>query len=287
MSQHLAKLERELGVALINRTMRPAQLTPAGLHLRGRAQALFRDISELREMLLRYRDCDILELRLGIIESIADAIVPHLVTRLDGKVGDLSIMSGTSHPLIPDLLSGEIDIIITSENLDETPGLAVRPLLTEPFVFVVPPGFTPPKTWSDVAELAKSINLVRYSRRRRMGRSIDHIFDRFGIATHGSLHFDSSAALLDTVKHGQGWCVTTPLSIAASGLTRDDILVAPFPSSSPIRCVQVAWRGDRESPGFYTVLNICRDVVENVLMLEMRRNWPEIPSIHMADQEAA
>jgi DNA-binding transcriptional LysR family regulator len=287
VSQHLAKLERDLGVPLINRTMRPAQLTPAGLHLRGRALSLFRDISELRDMLLRYRDCDILELKLGIIESIADAVVPHLVTRLDGKVGDLSISSSTSNSLIPELMNGEIDMIVTSEILDDLPDLAIQPLLTEPFVLVLPPGHSAPKSWSDVNDLAQSLNLVRYTRHRRMSRAVAHVFERFGINIHGSLHFDTTNALLDTVRHGQGWGVTTPISIAAAGVKRDDITIAPFPSNAPIRCVQLAWRIDRETPAFRTVLGIFRDIIENVLMSEMRQNWPDIPTIHMADQQAA
>ncbi len=45
------------------------------------------EIANLQDGIARYKACDIPELRLGVIESIANALMPHLVRRLSASVG--------------------------------------------------------------------------------------------------------------------------------------------------------------------------------------------------------
>jgi DNA-binding transcriptional LysR family regulator len=276
VSQHLAKLERDLGVLLVDRSVRPQKITPAGDYLRQRGRKLFTELDDIRQGVGRFRENDIPELRIGMIESVAVALLPHLVNRLNGKVGDLALTSGTTHPLMPELLSGGFDMLVTSEQPAEGEGATSFPLLTEPVVLVMPKGTPVPRDWDEIAELAHKLDFVRYGRRRRIGRIVEHLFQRFGIETRGTLTLDSSFALLDRVRNGLGWAATTPLCIYGAGMDRNDIEIAPFPSMTPVRCINLVWMAERASGPSNLVARTCRDIFSDTIIPELRARAPGV-----------
>jgi len=270
VSQHLAKIERELGVQLVDRSVRPQQVTPAGHYLRQRARKLFGEFDDIRAGVARYRERDIPELHIGLVESIAVALLPHLVARIKSRVGSLSITSGTTHPLMPELRDGAFDMIVTTERPDGIDGAEMMPLLTEPLLMVLPNSQEPPQDWQGVAELAARLEFVRFGRKRRLSKLIDHQFSRFGIETHGTLEFDSSFAIIDRVRQGLGWAVSTPLCIFAAGVTGKDVSLVPFPSSTPMRCVNLVWMSERGSGPARLVGNACQGIFEDLIIPERR-----------------
>jgi len=274
VSQHLAKIERELGVQLVDRSIRPQQVTPAGHYLRQRARKLFAEFDDIRAGVARYRERDIPELHIGLVESIAVALLPHLVARIKTRVGSLSITSGTTHPLMPELRDGAFDMIVTTERPDGIDGAEMMPLLTEPLLMVLPNAEEAPQDWQAVAELAARLEFVRFGRKRRLSKLIDHQFSRFGIETHGTLEFDSSFAIIDRVRQGLGWAVSTPLCIMAAGVTSKDVTLVPFPSSTPVRCVNLVWMSERGSGPARLVGNACRGIFEELIIPELRARAP-------------
>ena len=276
VSQHLAKMERDLGVQLVDRSIRPQQVTAAGHYLRQRARKLFGELDDIRLGVSRYRESDIPELHIGIIESVAVALLPSLVTRLKGRVGTLSITSGTTHPLMPELREGSFDMIVTTEQPDGIDGAEVLPLLTEPLLLVLPRNVPAPQDWNEVADLAMRMEFVRYGRKRRVARLVEHQFERYGIETHGSLEFDSSFAIIDRVRQGFGWSVTTPLCLLAAGVTTQQVNLAPFPSTTPVRCISLVWMAERGSGPARLVGNACRGIFADLIAEELRARAPGI-----------
>ena len=276
VSQHLAKIERDLGVQLVDRSVRPQKITPAGDYLRMRGRKLFVELEDIRKGVGRFKESDIPELRIGMIESVAVALLPHLVDRLDGKVGNLSVTSGTTHPLLPELRAGGFDMLVTSEQSDEGDGTTSLPLMTEPLVMVLPKGTHHPRDWDEILALAKQLDFIPYGRKRRIGRLVEHLLERFGIELKGHLAFDSSFALLDRVNHGLGWAVTTPLCILGAGLDRTNIEIVPFPSSTPVRCVNLVWMAERASGPSHLVARTCRDIFQERLIPLLRDRAPGV-----------
>ena len=274
VSQHLAKIERELGVQLVDRSVRPQQVTHAGHYLRQRARKLFAEFDEIRAGVARFKERDIPELHIGLVESIAVALLPHLVARIKTRVGSLSITSGTTHPLMPELRDGAFDMIVTTELPDGIDGAEMMPLLTEPLLLVLPNSEAPPQDWQGVAELAARLEFVRFGRKRRLSRLIDHQFARFGIEPHGTLEFDSSFAIIDRVRQGLGWAVSTPLCVFAAGVTSKDVTLLPFPSSTPVRCVNLVWMSERGSGPARLVGDACRGIFEDLIIPELRARAP-------------
>lgn len=283
VSQHLSKLERATGVQLVDRSMRPSRPTAAGEFLRGRARKVFADLEDIETGLRRYRDNEIPTLKLGMIESAGRALLPHLVNRLSDRVGSLSVTSGTTHPLVPELLRGEIDMIITTERPEKIEGVDVAPLLTEPLVLCLPKGAPAPRDWDEVGDLARRLQMVRYGRKRRIGRLAEHVLARFEIATHGSLEFDSSLAIFDQVRKGLGWAVTTPLCLYGAGLDPSDVTIAPFPSSTPVRCLNLAWAPEHGAAA-ELVAQTCRDIFAEFVIPEL---WKRASAVGDRIQVAA
>ncbi|MBX9739290.1 MAG: LysR family transcriptional regulator [Beijerinckiaceae bacterium] len=269
VSQHLSKLERELGLLLVDRSVRPPRPTVAGEFLRRRARKLFGEIDDIEKGLKRYRDSDIPELKIGIIESVAAALLPHLVQRLAGKVGNLSITSGTTHPLLPELIRGDIDMIITTEQVDGVEGAESIGLLTEPVVLCLPRDRAAPADWDDMTALANSLDMIRYGPKRRLSHVVERQLERFGIETHGTLEFDSSFAVFDQVRNGLGWTATTPLCLYCAGVDASEVTIAPFPSATPIRCINIAWMPERGGAAAQLVAQTCRTIFSEIVIPEL------------------
>lgn len=271
VSQHLSKLERELGLLLVDRSVRPPRPSIAGEFLRRRARKLFGEIDEIERGLKRYRDSEIPELKIGMIESVAAALLPKLVPRLSSKVGNLSITSGTTHPLLPELIRGEIDMIITTEQVDGVEGAESIGLLVEPVVLCLPRNRAAPADWPDMAVLAKSLDMIRYGPKRRLSLVVERQFERFGIETHGTLEFDSSFAVFDLVRNGLGWTASTPLCLYCANVQANDLTIAPFPSSTPIRCINLVWMPDRGGTAAKLVAEECRQIFSDTVIPELRK----------------
>ncbi len=260
VSQHLQKLEREIGIILMDSTVRPPRLTPGGEYLRRRGRALMGELDDIRTGISRYQLCDIPQLRLGVIESAASALLPQLVRRLSRSVGALSVTSGTTHPLLPELRAGELDLVLTSEQVDDDDVFCCEPLLAEPIVMVLPKDRPKPRDWEDIALLARELEFISYGSRRRLARIVSHQFARFGIEPRGHLEFDSSVALFDIVSSGAGWAATTPMCMLCAGMSENDLQIVPFPDVTPIRSINAIWMREREDTSIHMVTDICRTI---------------------------
>ena len=138
VSSHVARLERELGVQLVDR--HNGRLTEEGMAVLERArrvsaevEAAVADVAALRHEIAGTA-------RIGMIGTTARWLAPLLLDRMaeaHPKVR-LVIGDGTSATLEPLLVAGSIDVAVV--NLPQSsPDLAERPLFYEDLVLVVPP----------------------------------------------------------------------------------------------------------------------------------------------------
>jgi DNA-binding transcriptional LysR family regulator len=172
----------------------------------------------------------------------------------------------------PELRAGDLDMTITSEQMaDQDEGMVQKPLFAEPVVMVLPKGMTPPRDWAEIEDLAGKLDFIRYGHRRRLSHIIKHQFDRFGVETRGNLAFDSSVALLDLVKNGQGWTASTPLCILCGGLTEKDVEITTFPEVTPIRSINAIWMREREDTSVHMVTDMCRSIFSELTPRLARR----------------
>lgn len=138
VSSHMARLERELGVQLVDR--HSGRLTEEGTAVLERARRVAAELEAAVADVASLRDEVEGTARIGMIGTTARWLAPLLLERmaaLHPKVR-LVIGDGTSATLEPLLAAGSLDAAVV--NLPQSsPDLVERPLFAEDLVLVVPP----------------------------------------------------------------------------------------------------------------------------------------------------
>jgi DNA-binding transcriptional LysR family regulator len=273
VSQRIAQLERELGTELFDRTARPQRLTPAGVVLREKAKRISVDMQDLLHTLERYRDVEIPELRIGIVESVASALVPRLVPQIEHFASKLTITSSILGALVPEIARGNLDIIITSERMSPSFGLEHHALIAEPFVCLLPDGVEPPTSPQQLGRLADQLPYVGFGNQDRIG-AVNRELARCGVTIRGSLHHVSLATLVDLVRQGKAWTIITPLCLYSARAPVEGLSVAPLPCMKFSRLISLAApeRKLGEVPKKISV--ICNDILAEHVVPVLKRYVP-------------
>jgi DNA-binding transcriptional LysR family regulator len=139
VSSHVARLERELGVTLVDR--HAGRLTDEGMLVVARARRINGELDGVVSDLAALRDEIVGVVRLGMIGTTARWLVPRLLASIRERHPGvrLVVVEATSTSLEPRVLAGELDLAVV--NLP-VPGrdLASEPLFDEDLVLVVPTG---------------------------------------------------------------------------------------------------------------------------------------------------
>ncbi|MFJ4767990.1 LysR family transcriptional regulator [Streptomyces uncialis] len=138
VSQQLSVLEREAGVALLERTGRRVTLTPAGQRLVCRTEDVLERLELAEAELAEARHGPSGPLRIGAFPSATRAILPAALTVLGARHPGLEPMVSETDPArVADALrAGDLDVALLHEYdfvpAPTEPGLAVEPLCAEP-----------------------------------------------------------------------------------------------------------------------------------------------------------
>lgn len=135
VSGHIARLERELGVTLVDRQR--GGLTDDGAVVVERARRVIHELDDISAEMASRGDEVRGDSRIGVIGTTARWILPQMLTH----IGDLHpgihivIHEGNTTNLIPRLLSQHLDGALTHLPVDD-PELAVEPLFAEDLVLL-------------------------------------------------------------------------------------------------------------------------------------------------------
>jgi DNA-binding transcriptional LysR family regulator len=156
VSQSLAQLEREVGVALLERDGRRVRLTPAANQLVERADRVLAELDAAEHELAAQHEGVHGSVVIGAFPSAAVSLVVPAVRELAARYPELVVTVREHEPEdgIPLLRAGELDLLI-SENYDDIPpapagGLESHPLMIEPMLLVLPAG-SPARSPGDLA----------------------------------------------------------------------------------------------------------------------------------------
>jgi DNA-binding transcriptional LysR family regulator len=137
VSQQLSALEREAGVALLERTGRRVTLTPAARNLVRHTEAVLQRLEQAAAELVDARDGLAGPLRIGTFPTAARAIVLAALTALARRHPGLEPMVSERDPadVANALRAGELDVALVHDydfvSTPAEPGLATEPLCTE------------------------------------------------------------------------------------------------------------------------------------------------------------
>ena len=145
LSQQVRKLERELGVALFDRSQRRVRLTEAGAAFVVWAERILADVAAAEAEMAEFAG-----LRRGRV--VVGATPVHAVGRIDlpGLLAafharhpgiEVALREATTDDLVGDLLLGRLDVAVGALIAEEVPGgVAAHPVYAEDLVVMTAPG---------------------------------------------------------------------------------------------------------------------------------------------------
>jgi molybdate transport repressor ModE-like protein len=135
VSSHVARLERELGTTLVDRTQ--GGLTEDGQRVVERARRILHEIDEITSDVARVDGQVVGDVRVGVLSTTARWLLPCLLTALDARHPNVRaiVSEGSTSVLIPSLLAGRFSAAIIHLPVDN-PELVIEPLFAEDLVLV-------------------------------------------------------------------------------------------------------------------------------------------------------
>lgn len=141
VSHQLKALEEALGLPLVERAARPAQLTAAGRRLLALAYAALPQVDAALRDLSKLRDGDAGELRIAVeCHTCYDWLMPAMDSYRDVWPGvDLDLLGGFRADPVGLLLAQQADLVITSDPAPRA-GVTYAPLFGFDMLALLPPG---------------------------------------------------------------------------------------------------------------------------------------------------
>ncbi|HZE38812.1 MAG TPA: LysR substrate-binding domain-containing protein [Stackebrandtia sp.] len=146
VSHHLARIERDAGVPLVQRVGRGIRLTDAGRAFATRAEEILGRIDAAREELSAHAELRAGSIRIAGFPSILATLVPGAAQRFRAEHPEVALALTEAEPpeALARLRRGEVDVALAFHHDDgpaaEFDRLVVTPLLSEPMYVVTPAG---------------------------------------------------------------------------------------------------------------------------------------------------
>jgi DNA-binding transcriptional LysR family regulator len=139
LSQQVRRLEAELGLALLRRTSRGVELTPAGADLLVHAEAVLAEVQAARALMDRHSGVSRGVAR--VAATAADA--PRLPDALAGFHGDhpgiqIALRQGSAAEVVALVQRGSVDVAVLALTGEPPAGVELEPLADEPLRVAVP-----------------------------------------------------------------------------------------------------------------------------------------------------
>jgi DNA-binding transcriptional LysR family regulator len=226
LSYQVARLEREHGVALFERTSRSVRLAAAGELLLPRARAVLGELATARTELAELAGVITGRLRLGMIGSTG-----HAVPRVERTLAtfhhrhpevEIAISDTGSRRMAEQVRAGELDMAFVGLLAHQVPaGLVYRLFADEPLVAITPGSDSRNGAPADLAELAAENAFVEMRAESGLRRQVDAAFTRAGVERRVAFELSTSEAVVRFVGLGFGAAVV-PRSAA---VLADDVAV--------------------------------------------------------------
>ncbi|MBW3626377.1 MAG: LysR family transcriptional regulator, partial [Actinobacteria bacterium] len=139
VSTHVARLERELGVALVDRSA--GQLTAEGDVAVARARRVQAEVDALVADVASLHDEVAGHVRMGVIGTTGRWMLPPLLAAVGARYPKvrIAILEGNTTSLLPQLLAGALDLTVVNLPVSD-PQITVDDLFEEDLVLVAPAG---------------------------------------------------------------------------------------------------------------------------------------------------
>jgi DNA-binding transcriptional LysR family regulator len=230
VSQVVLRLEHELGVILFERTSHGLRVTPAGVLLRERAQQLIDSEADTLQELKAYRGQLIPRLRLYVLDNIGIYLMNAIVPELAPFVRTIEVLSGRTLTHVRDFISGDIDILVSTEDFSDISALDRYRLCRQDFLAIAPASL--PESQRNVRALVNNFPLIRFRENSHMDLLVQTYLDQHGLDVPRTIECDSPTTMLELITGGYAWTIVTPLAASWIRHRRDSLAWMPLPPPS-------------------------------------------------------
>ncbi len=206
VSRHIKELEEELNIDLfIRQGKRLINMTEPGLELVVIAERILNEINNIHRLSTIFSNKDEGSLVIATTHSQARYILPNIIKSfrvLFPKV-HIIINQGSSSEIISQLLSGEADIGIDNERVDNS-SLATYPFYRWHYSIVTPKDHPLTKADKVTLDMLQPLPIITYRQGIFPRKSIDKAFSAIGLAPNISLNVQEPDVIKTYVELGLG-----------------------------------------------------------------------------------
>jgi LysR family hydrogen peroxide-inducible transcriptional activator len=248
LSTQIRKLERELGVELLERNPRHVLLTAVGEGIVGHARAIIHEADDIRDLARFATDPASVSLRIGLFPTLAPYLLPHVVPAVHTRFPDLELLlvEEKTEVILDRLRSGELDVgVLALPVHDEL--LHEEFLFKEDFVLAVPAG-DQYEEYGDrpTVSVLAGANLLLLEEGHCLRDQALLVCHLVGAQERGGFRATSLETLRQMVAAGVGVTLLPELAVQPPVPIFDDIRLIRFADPAPSRQIAMFWR--RTSP---------------------------------------
>jgi DNA-binding transcriptional LysR family regulator len=273
VSQAIKQLEAQMGCELVVRRSRPVKLTATGRIFNDYVhRALAATQRVLADIQLTARN-SVPELSIGMIDSFGEAASEQIMQRIKPFAARLSIRTGVSGSITKAFLTHDLDLLVTSDFLEDHPEVLRYPILRDPFVMIVPRMYSQ-KHQATPQWLAENVPFVHYATQNRIGKLIDLIARRLDIELKTQYELDSTQTLLRFVRAGHGWAIVTGLCIIVHPKLLEGVHILPLANGANARYLSLLSHNHELGTLPEKLAAICQAIYRDELVPKLSRLAP-------------
>jgi LysR family transcriptional regulator, nitrogen assimilation regulatory protein len=246
LSQQVKKLEEELGVELLSRSVRGVVPTAAGQALLHHARLILDQVHEAREAIQAGRCEPQGDVVLGLPPSISTALSVPLVVRMQAELPRIAlrVVEGTSGHVLEWLRAGHLDLCVL-HGVQREPGVSAEPLLHEDLFLIERTTARPPRRSVRFAELA-SMDLILPGRHHGLRAVLEQAAEQHDVRLRTKLEIDAFTQLKALARLGVGSTILSRAAVAEE-LARGELVAIRITSPRLERRMYLA-RASKQRP---------------------------------------
>ena len=254
VSHHVAQLENQLGVTLLERGRRPVRLPPAGERLYAHAGTILGAVRTAETELRAVAGLEAGTLRVGAFLTACASFVPAAMRAFSDEHRGVDVRLEQFEPpaALPRLIDGELDVAVVYLEPDAPapdPRLESRKLADDPYRVALPPRH---KLARRREVRLGDLKDERFASPRPVAGGLQYRALVEGLCAEAGFAPDF-AYVVDDVTVARGY-VAAGLAVGiVPDMTilhpRSDVAVKPIAGGGPARTLHAAWVRDRRTPG--------------------------------------
>lgn len=214
LSQQIKKLEEELGVKLLLRSVRGVVPTPAGEQLLAHARRILEQMNDARQAVQAGPLEPHGSVVLGLPSSISSVLAVPLILRMQSVLPKvtLRVVEGTSGFVLDWLRGGQIDLCVL-HGVQREPGVSAEPLLHEELYLIESTQTAPRRRSVRFAEVA-AMDLILPGRHHGLRDLLDRLAEEHDLKLAPKIEIDAFTQMKELAKLGLGNTILSRAAVA-------------------------------------------------------------------------